>query len=255
MPVQIGRNQQIFTKTPNSSLNLFGYAQPMSLSRSDGHRILYPFWVVAFMLVTLSPSASLAASRGDHAKVIDGNTLIVGTRRVYLRGVEAPETDQFCLVGRVQWACGKQAARELSNKIGGRPIVCKIRRGDDGDCFGNGVNLGAWMVSNGWAAASRRVGIYAGEERSAKRAKRGIWRSEFVPPWSWRRGLRAGTSAVNSEARACSIKGDVSQSGEKIYYQPRNRNYRRIQIDTGNKERWFCSVEQARQAGWNAPRR
>jgi endonuclease YncB( thermonuclease family) len=207
-----------------------------------------------FTLVFLSPSFSMAASRGAHAIVVNGNTLIIGTKRVYLRGVDAPETDQLCLVRRVQWACGKQAARELTNKIGGKPVICKIRGGRDADCWGGGVNLGSWMVSNGWAAASGRAGIYAGEERKAKQAKRGIWRSEFVRPWSYRRGLRADTAATNSEARACSIKGDITPSGEKIYFMPKHRHYRRVQIDTGNNERWFCSVKHAKRAGWSAPR-
>ncbi len=197
----------------------------------------------------------MAASRSDRAVVVNGNTLIVGTRRLYLRGVDAPETDQFCLVGQVQWACGKQAARELTNKIGGKPIICKVRADNDADCWRGGVNLGSWMVSNGWAAASGRISIYAGEERKAKRARRGIWRSEFVRPWSWRRGLRASTAATNSEARSCPIKGDVTAFGEKIYFLPKSRQYSRVQIDTGNHERWFCSVKQAEQAGWSAPRR
>jgi endonuclease YncB( thermonuclease family) len=218
-----------------------------------GCRYLFRLAVVA--LVSMTSLETFAANGSDQAVVVNGNTLIIGSRQIYLRGVEAPETDQFCLVGRVKWACGKQAARELSNKIGGNPVRCKIRGGDDADCYGSGVNLGAWMVSNGWALASNRVTIYAAEERKAKLTNRGIWRSEFVPPWSWRRGLRAGTSAVNSEARSCPIKGDITPSGLRIYYQPHNREYRRVQIDTGNNERWFCSIQQAEQAGWSAPRR
>lgn len=212
-------------------------------------------WLAVFALVTLPPFASVAAVKGVHATVVNGNTLIIGAKRIYLRGVDAPEMDQLCLVRRVQWACGKQAARELANKIGGKPINCKLRVGDDADCWGGGVNLGAWMVSNGWAAASGPESIYAGEERKAKRAKRGIWQSEFVRPWSWRRGLRADTAATNSEVRDCPIKGDITAAGEKIYFVPKHRQYRRVQIDTGNKERWFCSVKQAERAGWNAPAR
>jgi endonuclease YncB( thermonuclease family) len=218
-------------------------------------RSFHQLWIATFTLVSLSLFASVAQSRGVHAVVVNGNTLIVGPKRIYLRGVDAPETDQLCLVGRIQWACGKQAARELTNKIGGKPINCKIRENDDADCWGGGVNLGSWMVSNGWAAASGPTSIYAGLERRAKQAKRGIWRSEFVRPWSWRRGLRAGTSATNSEARTCPIKGDITAAGERIYIVPRHRQYHRIQIDTGNKERWFCSVKQAQRAGWSAPTR
>jgi endonuclease YncB( thermonuclease family) len=227
----------------------------MADKRSALRRFLYSLGIGIVTAATLPASATFAAPKGDQPMVVNGNTLIVGSRRLYLRGVEAPETDQYCLVGQVKWACGKQAARELTNKINGKPITCKIRDGDDADCFGNGVNLGSWMVSNGWAAASQEKAIYARQERRAKRAKRGIWRSEFVPPWSWRRGMRARTSAVNSQARTCPIKGHITSSGVRHYYQPRHPHYRQIQIDTGNNERWFCSIEQARQAGWTAPRR
>ena len=54
----------------------------------------------------------MAASRGVHTIVVNGNTLIVGTKGIYLRGVDAPETDQFCLVRQIKWACGKQVAGE-----------------------------------------------------------------------------------------------------------------------------------------------
>jgi len=227
----------------------------MAKNRSDARRVIYPVWIAVFTLFSLLPPASIAAGRGEHAVVVNGNTLIIGTKRVYLRGVDAPETDQLCLVRQVQWACGKQAARELTNKIGGKPVTCKVRGGNDVDCWGaGGVNLGSWMVSNGWATASGPAGIYASEERRAKQARRGIWQSEFVRPWSWRRGLRADTSATNSEVRDCPIKGDITPSGEKFYFLPRNRHYSRVQIDTGNNERWFCSIQQAEQAGWSAPR-
>ena len=192
----------------------------MRIVGSDRPKFRCPLWLAVAALLWASTPVALAAGGSDQAVVVNGNTLIIGTRQIYLRGVEAPETDQYCLVGRIKWACGKQAARELSKKIAGQPVKCKLRGEDDADCFGGGVNLGAWMVSNGWATASRRVSIYAGEERKAKRDKRGIWRSEFVPPWSWRRGLRSGTSAVNSEARACPIKGDVSPAGARTSAAP-----------------------------------
>lgn len=80
----------------------------------------------------------MAANTGHHAIVIDGNTLMIGAKRVYLRGVDAPETDQLCLVKRVRWACGKQAARELANKIGDKPVRCKARDGGDADCWASG---------------------------------------------------------------------------------------------------------------------
>lgn len=209
----------------------------------------------AMAALALLALCSAASAQGGQAVVVNGDTLLVGAKRIYLRGVDAPEMDQYCLVGRTRWACGKQAARELAAKIGGQPVTCKTRVGDEADCWGGGVNLGAWMVSSGWAAATRRDSIYAGQESRARRARRGIWQSEFVRPWAWRRGLRSDTAATNSEARDCPIKGDVSASGERIYYLPKTREYSRVQIDAGNNERWFCSVKQAVRAGWRAPRR
>jgi hypothetical protein len=110
------------------------------------------------------------------------------------------------------------------------------------------------MVSNGWAAATRSPNIYANEERQAKQARRGIWRSEFVRPWAWRRGLRSNNSAENSQSRNCSIKGNIDASGTRSYYLPKSPSYNRIQIDLGNGERWFCSIAQAKRAGWKASR-
>ena len=50
------------------------------------------------------------------------------------------------------------------------------------------------MVSQGWALAYRRFSLdYVGKEAEAQAARRGLWASEFVKPWEWRRGKRLGT--------------------------------------------------------------
>ena len=47
------------------------------------------------------------------------------------------------------------------------------------------------MVSQGLALTYRRYSRdYVDEEADARAARRGIWASEFVPPWEWRRGKR-----------------------------------------------------------------
>ncbi|WP_083947511.1 thermonuclease family protein [Phaeovulum vinaykumarii] len=58
-------------------------------------------------------------------------------------------------------------------------------------CFLRGGDLGAWMVEAGWAVASHRYGNdYVRAEERAQAARRGIWASEFIMPWDWRRGRR-----------------------------------------------------------------
>ena len=54
------------------------------------------------------------------------------------------------------------------------------------------------------------------------------------------------------EAQDCLIKGNISKSG-KIYHTPDSKFYKRVKIDTSKGERWFCTVEDAIDAGWRAP--
>ena len=54
-----------------------------------------------------------------------------------------------------------------------------------------GEDLNAAMVAAGWALAYRRYSTaYAGEEASARAARRGRWQGAFVPPWDHRAGER-----------------------------------------------------------------
>ena len=49
---------------------------------------------------------------------------------------------------------------------------------------------------------------------------------------------------------SCDIKGNISESGERIYHLPSNRYYDVTGIDESRGERWFCSEAEARAAGW-----
>ncbi len=63
------------------------------------------------------------------------------------------------------------------------PSKCIIAR-----CTVAGEDLEKWMVSQGWALAYRRYSLdYVNEEAEARAARRGIWGSEFIKPWEWRR--------------------------------------------------------------------
>jgi len=52
----------------------------------------------------------------------------------------------------------------------------------------------------------------------------------------------------------CDIKGNINRKGERIYHLPGGRFYGQVQIDAARGERWFCSEEEARAAGWRAAR-
>ena len=56
--------------------------------------------------------------------------------------------------------------------------------------------------------------------------------------------------APQNDPASCTIKGNISNSGEKIYHMPGQRMYNKTVIDTGAGERWFCSEAEAVAAGW-----
>jgi hypothetical protein len=67
----------------------------------------------------------------------------------------------------------------------------------------------------------------------------------FVP-WSkvtsWR--------GQNVPVRICNFKGNITNLGEKIYHRPDSKWYDKTFIDESKGERWFCSEDEARGAGW-----
>ena len=129
-------------------------------------------------------------------RVIDGDTIEVGSVRVRLHGIDAPETRQTCTADGEQWACGREATFALAYEVGNHWVTC---RGDQRDrygrliavCFVGPYDLGELMVRNGWALAYRRYSMdYVDEEAEARREGVGMWRGEFVAPWEWRRNKK-----------------------------------------------------------------
>ena len=112
------------------------------------------------------------------------------------------------------------------------------------------------MVLNGWALAYRKYSLdYANQEQTARDTRRGIWRGEFVPPWDWRQGKRLQAATALKNADGCTIKGNISSSGERIYHIPGVQHYERTKINTSKGERWFCSETEAVAAGWRKSKR
>jgi hypothetical protein len=89
-------------------------------------------------------------------------------------------------------------------------------------------------------------------EEKARADRRGFWRTVFEPPWQYRD--RRWKIATDEVPDGCPIKGNISRSGERIYHTPwDDRFYERTQIDPSHGERWFCSEQEAVEAGFRAP--
>jgi endonuclease YncB( thermonuclease family) len=136
------------------------------------------------------------------ASVIDGDTIEIHGERVRLWGIDAPESGQTC----GDWRCGQHAANELAAWLGERTVICTPLDTDrfgrivamcgaiyrSGDEKAVGQDIGSWLVQHGWALDYERYsnGTYASEQAEAQAARRGIWATEFIEPWRWRRGQR-----------------------------------------------------------------
>jgi hypothetical protein len=62
------------------------------------------------------------------------------------------------------------------------------------------------------------------------------------------------TAVSAAGADACNIKGNINTRGERIYHVPGQKYYDETRISASHGERWFCSEEEARAAGWRKSR-
>ncbi|WP_227440918.1 nuclease [Methylobacterium sp. W2] len=56
------------------------------------------------------------------------------------------------------------------------------------------------------------------------------------------------------QAGGCAIKGNISRKGDKVFHVSGSRDYDRTRISEKDGERMFCSEDEAKAAGWRAPR-
>jgi endonuclease YncB( thermonuclease family) len=133
--------------------------QPVSSSVKEPLTISLPFLTVSAALLAgfFLSSSSFAAEISGIPRVVDGDTVQIGSTKVRFVGIDAPETDQVCLdsLGR-RWARGITARDESIRYSAGRPWECDLTGTDSyrrslGKCFVEGEDVSAWMVRSGWA--------------------------------------------------------------------------------------------------------
>jgi endonuclease YncB( thermonuclease family) len=122
------------------------------------------------------------------ARVIDGDSLVVGGTEIRLYGIDAPESRQICTREGRPWACGSSATSAMRALVENREVRCQARVHDRygrtvATCSTGATDLGSAMVRDGNAVA---YGAYHAEEREARNARRGVWSSSFERPSSWR---------------------------------------------------------------------
>jgi endonuclease YncB( thermonuclease family) len=192
------------------------------------------------------------------ARVVDGDTLVIGAVRVRLEGIDAPESAQTCGKGLIgTWRCGKAATDHLARLVRDREVVCESHGADVygrmlGICNTAGLELNADLVRNGLAWAFIRYSArYVEVEAQARASRLGVWQGEARPAWEWRaeRWQVAENQSSGAAPSGCVIKGNISR-GDKVYHLPWSPWYAKTRIDTSRGEHWFCSEAEAVAAGW-----
>jgi len=138
--------------------------------------------LLALVVARLDEGVSIQLQ--GEANVGDGDSLVIGTERIRLRGIDAPELGQICRRDGHDYPCGRESRASLAGLIGSRPVACEGRERDRydrllADCHVDRIALAPAQVEAGWAVA---YGDYEGEEAAAREDGRGLWAGEFERP-------------------------------------------------------------------------
>ncbi len=168
--------------------SMIGYYEHRPGRASDTMKTI----VIAFVAWLTCPLAQ-AADLSGVPRIVDGDTLAIGSTKIRLQGIDAPETDQVCLnANGVHWACGIDARDQLVAHIAGREINCTasgldVYRRTLAVCYLAGEDLNGWLVQQGWALAYVKYSsAYRQVEEDARANQCGLWQGAFIAPWDWR---------------------------------------------------------------------
>ncbi len=164
--------------------------------------ILIIISIIFFILTYIDVRSENINKITGFAKVIDGDTIKINSKKIRLYGIDAPEKKQKCkktyltisfMSFTKDYMCGEVSTEKLIKKINKQKLNCNILDVDRykrliGECFKRNINLNSWMVSNGYAVAYRKYSKkYVSDEINAKNNKLGIWQGKFEMPWDYRR--------------------------------------------------------------------
>ena len=136
------------------------------------------------------------------AKVVDGDTIKINSKKIRLYGIDAPEKKQKCkkpwltilfMTFNKDYPCGEISTLKLKKKINNKFITCKSTNKDKykrfiAECFKDETNINRWMVRNGHAVVYKKYSKkYLAAENLARNEKLGLWSGTFKTPWEWRK--------------------------------------------------------------------
>ncbi|MGD6793385.1 thermonuclease family protein [Metabacillus indicus] len=200
-------------------------------------------------------------------KVIDGDTVKVMTEgreeTLRLLLVDTPETVH---PNKPVQPFGPEASRFAKDTLSGKKVELELDVGErdkygrllvylhvDGKMFNEMlIEKGFARVGYVYAPNTKHVDRFYELQKQAQQSEIGIWSIEnYAAEDEGFRELQEKEEApAESKDESCSIKGNISSSGEKIYHLPEGQYY-----DVTKEEALFCSEKEAVQAGYRASKR
>lgn len=208
-------------------------------------------------------------------KVVDGDTFDVSIngqiKRIRLIGVDTPET----VDPRKAVQCfGKEASNKAVELLFNKKVKLEADSTQgELDKYGrllryvireDGLFFNKWMIENGYAHEYTYSKPYKYQQefknaqQEAETQKRGLWADNACPsapveaPKSVTPTSVAPVTSAPTPAptQACTIKGNISSDGRKLYHLTNCPSYKATKIEESQGEKWFCSEPEAVQAGW-----
>jgi endonuclease YncB( thermonuclease family) len=270
----------------NSGCPVLYSTHPVFAFRSRFMRLSRGWLSLAFLAAAVSalPRAAVADGpirlSGETVTVIDGDTFQAGGTVIQLAGIDAPEPGQVCENDGTYWPCGMIAAYGLRKILSFEQpaVTCYPGGVVIASCeFGDTDISRALLLDGNATALVSAPHPYQNAQQKARNAKLGIWRGPFIPPGDWRAGKRLQNEPPHEESHtmqnvspwrwggaplmpvheqlhsAFLFKATRSAAGERLYHSPLDTAYGDIAVDTAKGDRYFCSDDDARKAGWRRP--
>jgi hypothetical protein len=165
----------------------------------------------------LFPGVALANEIAGIPRIVDGDTVQIGTAKIRLEGIDSLETDQLCLdrEGK-RWTCGVEARDRLIQKAGGKTWTCRTNSVDRygralATCEAEGTDINRWLVREGWALSFIRYShVYDSDGRLAAEQQK---LARFLPSPSSAlcRRVRPGCARDHLRAKAIATPGAPSR--------------------------------------------
>lgn len=174
------------------------------------------------------------------AHVIDGDTFSLTTgERVRLLGADAPE-DGACY--------GVESEQLLSTYVVGKPIrITEEKR----DAFGRRMGL---VYADGVLVNEVMLAQGAARPDYTPNSQSELLKKAYAQAVEEKIGIHSAQCRITDPEAPdpnCVVKGNIeTSSGRKLYHLPYCRHYKQIVLELDRGEGYFCSEEEAEEAGF-----